>query len=135
NELAFLDIHYTIAHRGGHYQIGLPAEECRDLQHVGNLGDLGDVSSLVYVGKHRNVHFVLYFSENAQALGEPGPAITAYGCAIRLIVRGFENERQVERARDAFDHLGHKQGVLFALDDAWPCNKEQTTIANVYAFD
>ena len=71
DELALLDIHCAFAHSCGNDQVGLAAEKCRNLQHICDLRDLGDVRGFVHVGEHRNVYFIFNFLQNAQPFNQP----------------------------------------------------------------
>ena len=52
--------------RGGDEQVGLPAEERRNLQHVDDLGDLGALLRLVHVGQHRQPELLADVGEDRQ---------------------------------------------------------------------
>ena len=51
-ELALLDVDDLAGRRRRQQQIGLPAQERRDLQHVDRLRGLGALRGLVHVGQH-----------------------------------------------------------------------------------
>src|SRR5215475_12028878 len=61
DELALLDVHRTLGHARGDNEIGLPAEKCWYLQHVGDFGNLGYVLRLVNISENWDMHFVLNF--------------------------------------------------------------------------
>ena len=52
-ELTLLDVDGAAGPRGGHDQVGLPAEERRNLEDVGDLGDRSGLGRLVNVGENR----------------------------------------------------------------------------------
>src|SRR5216683_3787580 len=135
NELPLLDVHRTPAERRRHNQVGLAAEKCRNLQNVDNLSDGSHVGRLMHIGEHRNVHFVFHLFQNAQAFLDPRPAVAADRGAVRLVVRGFEDERKVEGTHHALDDLRHAQGVLFALNHTRPGNEEQVSGADANVID
>ena len=108
DELAFLDIHRPLAHGGGDDQIGLAAEESRNLQHIRDFRNLGDVRGFVHVGEHRNVDFIFDFFENAQSFDQTRSAKAAHRSPIGLIVGSFKDERNVERAGHALDNFCHE---------------------------
>ena len=132
-ELAFLDVHGAFGHRGGDYQVGLAAEERRDLQHVGYLGDFRDVLGVVHVGEDGNVDLVLDLSQDAETLGEAWSAKAPDRSAVCLIVRSLKDERHVKRPRYALDDFSHEDGVLFAFDDAGPGDQEELAGPNIDA--
>ena len=65
----------------------------------------------------------------------PGPAKTPNRSAIRFVVGGFENEGNVERARDALDDLRHAQGVLLAFDYAGASDQKEVARAHAHIID
>jgi len=105
------------------------------LQNVHNFGDFCDVLDLMNVSQHRHVNFIFHSFQNAQSFDESWPAKTAHGSAICLIVRGFEDERNIQRARYALDDFRHEERVLFAFDDAGTSNQKQVTRSDPDAFD
>src|SRR2546425_6760634 len=130
DELALLDVYRALGHSGGNDQVGLAAEECRNLQNIHNFGDFWNVLDLVNVSQNRHVNLIFHFFQNAQSCDKSWPAKTAHGSAICLVVRGFEDERNIQRARYAFDDFRHKERVLFAFDHAWAGNQKQVTRAH-----
>ena len=62
-ELTFLDVDATLGVRGSLNQIGLPAEEGRDLQHVANFGNGPALGDFVNVGEHRDAERAFDFGE------------------------------------------------------------------------
>ena len=125
HELALLDIDHALRHGRGHDQIGLAAQECRNLQDVRDFRHLGDVGGFVHVGKNRHVHFIFHFFQDAQTFHQSRAAIAANGSAIGLVVGRLEDERKIQRTRDALDHFRHEERVLLALDDARPGNQKE----------
>ena len=74
NELALLDVDGAAALAGGDQQVGLAAEERRDLQHVDRFGHARHVGGFVHVGEHRNLDRLADLAQDAQALLRgPGP--------------------------------------------------------------
>ena len=62
-------------------QVGLPAEEGRDLQHVDDLRHLGALRRLVHVGQHRQPEFRADLGEDRQR------AFQAHAALAREAVR------------------------------------------------
>jgi hypothetical protein len=57
-ELALLDVDRTAGAGGGDQEVGLAAQEGRDLQHVHGLGQQRALAGFVHVGQHRQAgHF------------------------------------------------------------------------------
>jgi len=52
DELALLDVDGPPAQSRGHHQIRLPAQECRNLQHIHDLGNFAHIRSFMHVGEH-----------------------------------------------------------------------------------
>ena len=67
-ELPFLDVDDLPGGAGRGQQIGLPAEERRDLQDVEHLGRRGDLSDVVHIGENRQPEFALDPGEDLQPL-------------------------------------------------------------------
>ena len=54
-------------------QIGLPAQERRDLQHVDGLGDARALLGLVHVGQHRHAERLRISAKIGSAASSPRP--------------------------------------------------------------
>src|SRR5579862_7649137 len=50
NELSFFDVYGAAAERGRDHEIGLPTQECRNLQHIDYFCDRGDITHFMHVG-------------------------------------------------------------------------------------
>ena len=131
NELSFFDVYGAAAERSGDHEIGLAAQECRNLQHIDYFCDLRDITHFMNVGQNRNLQFALNFFQNAQAFFNAGSTKAANRSAIGFVIAGFEDERKTERPRDAFDDLGHANGMLFALNDARAGDEKEISRADV----
>ena len=75
------------------------------------------------------------FSQNPQSLFYSRPAKAANRRAICFVVAGFEDERKAERLGDAFDNLGHANGVLFALNHARTGDQKKIARSDAYIAD
>ena len=73
-ELALLHVDHLAGARRGHQQIGLAAEEGRDLQHVDGLGHGGALLGLMHVGEHGKASALPDLGEDRQRVGKPMPA-------------------------------------------------------------
>src|SRR5579863_24157 len=130
NELALFDVDGAAAECCRDHEVGLAAQERRNLKHVDDLCDLSDIRNFVHVGEYRKLNFVFDLSENAQTLFDTRPAKAANRGAIGLVVAGFEDQRKTQSAGHALDDLRHAHDVLFALDDAGAGNKEKIARPN-----
>ena len=80
NELAFLDVHDAAGAAGLDQQIGLAAQERRDLQDVDRLGRGFGLRRLVNIGQDRETRASRTILQNPQAFLQPGPAIGRRRC-------------------------------------------------------
>ena len=77
------------------------------------------------VGQDGNLKFLLDSSKHAQAFRQARPAIGIERRSVRLVVRGLEDEGDVQLGRDCRQALGHLHCVLFTLNDAGSGNDRQ----------
>ena len=100
--------------RGGDEQVGLAAQERRDLQHVGDLGGRGGLRRLVDVGQDRHADSrALTRAEDPQALvAGPGRG-TSDRRPVRLVVRRLEDERACRR-RAAMSRIAAASSIACA---------------------
>ena len=117
-ELPLLDVDRATGAAGGDQEIGLPAEERRDLQHVQDKGSFIGLGGLVDVREERDAHFRLDRLQDAQALLQTGPTERLDRAPVGLVERGLEDVRDAAVARELREGAGHAQGVLLALDHA-----------------
>ena len=80
----------------GHEQIGLAAQEGRDLQHIDRLGDGRALLGQMHVGQHRAAIALAHLGEDRQARLEPQPARALDRGAVRLVERGLVDEADAE---------------------------------------
>src|SRR6516164_7640933 len=125
DELAFLDVDHAFAERGRDDQVGLAPEEGGDLEDVRDLRDFGDVRGFVDVGQHWHLDRVFYFFQDAQAFFQSWAAKALERSTVGFVVGRLKDKRQVQRAGDTLDDLGHADGMIFAFDDAWARDQEQ----------
>ena len=117
-ELALLDADGATAARAGLDQVGLPAEQGRDLQEVDDRGDLGHLPGLVHVGGDRQAGGVLDPGEDAQALVQAVAAEARVAGAVGLVEAGLEHHREADLRGRRLDQARHLQRVPLALDHA-----------------
>ncbi len=84
-ELALLDVHHPAGRRRGQQQIGLPAQEGRDLQHVDGLGHRCALLRLVHVGQDRQAEAVADLGEDRQRLRQPDATAALGAGPVRLV--------------------------------------------------
>src|SRR5262245_15652153 len=128
-ELTFLDVDDPSGCGRGGQQIGLSREERRNLQHVGNVSGGARLRRLVDVGEDRDVKLRLDAGEHAQPFLETRTAERAARRAIRLVVRGLEDERHLKPAGHIDEPSSQIRRVLLALDDARPGDEDERTAA------
>jgi hypothetical protein len=117
HELALLDIHRLPGSRTGDHQIGLPAEEGRNLQAIGDLGGGLGLAGLVNVRHHGHVGLGPGSRQNAQALVEAETAVGAQAGTVRLVDGRLEHHRKVVSCRDLAKPMGIRQRRPLGLDD------------------
>ena len=98
-ELALLDVDGRAGLRRGDQQIGLAAQEGRDLQHVDRLRDARALLGLVHVGQHRQAELVADLGEDRQRLRRGRCRARRRAGAVRLVERGLVDEPDADAAR------------------------------------
>ena len=124
-ELALLDVHDGAGARGGHQQVGLAAQERRNLQHVDDRGGGRGLRGLVDVGQDRHAQFGLHASEDAEAGVEPGTAERGQRRAVGLVERRLVDVGDARLASDGRDGVTQLERMRLALDDARAGNQHQ----------
>jgi hypothetical protein len=99
-------------------QIGLPAQEGRDLQAIDDLAARRAVLALVHVGEHGEAELLLHLGEHGEPFVESAAAERSAGRAVGLVVAALEHQRHAEFGADALQGLRVAQGVVAALDHA-----------------
>ena len=72
-ELALLDVDDTAGLGRGHEEIGLTAQERRDLQHVDGFGDPRALRGLMDIGEHRHAELLRISAKIGSACSSPMP--------------------------------------------------------------
>ena len=124
-ELALLDVDGLAGFRRGDQQVGLPAQERRDLQHVDGLRDAGALLDLVHVGEHRDAERVADVGKNRQRLVEAHAARALRAGAVGLVERGLVDEADLQPRRDLLERRRHFQRMRAALQRAGPRDQRQ----------
>src|SRR5207248_327010 len=84
-----------------------------------------DFVDRVNVGQYRHFDVVLDVGENAQAFVESRTAIRRVRAAVRLVVRGLEDERNLEVGADRLEFAGDVDLQLPRLDNARPRDQKE----------
>jgi len=132
-KLSLLHVHRAAGRGGGGEQIGLPRQERRDLQDVGDLGRGRRLRRLVNVGEDRHAGSLADAAEHAQPFGEPGAAERRARGAVRLVVRRLEHERDAGAAGDVAERERRVDRVRFAFDHARAGDEHQRRPADAHA--
>ena len=123
--LAFFDVDGLALRGCVHYEIRLPAQECRGLQDVDHGGDFVERGILVHVGEHRHPDRAAHLREHLEPSLDAWPAKARARGAVRLVVGGFENVGDAEPAGDFFQTAGDLLRECRALDHARSGDQEQ----------
>ena len=110
---------------GGDQQIGLPAQERRDLQYVDRWRDARALRGVVHVGEHRNFQCVADFGEDRQRRVEADAARTLGRRAVGLVEGGLVDETDADARRDLFERARHFQRMRAAFQLARPGDQRQ----------
>ena len=129
HELALLDVDDLPGGRGRDHEVGLAAQERRDLQHVGDRGRRVDLRHLVDVGEDRDAVALAHRGEDLEALLHARAPVGAEARAVGLVVARLEDEGDAELGRDRLDPRRHLVGVGGALDHAGAGDQEEPVAA------
>ena len=110
-ELSFLDVDDAAGPCRRDQQIGLPAEERRDLQHVGDFGGRRRLRRLVDVGQDGHADLLAHPPQDAEPFGQPRAAKRADRRAVGLVERGFEDVRHAAAGGNVADAPGQAERV------------------------
>ena len=119
-ELTFLDVDDAAGRGRGDEEIGLPAQERRDLQHVHHLSNARALVWLVHIAEHGHAERVSDFGKDRQSRLEPDAAVALRACAVGLVEGGFVDETNPGSPRDLLQCARHLQRMIAALERAGP---------------
>ena len=122
-ELALLDVDDAARLGSGVQKIRLPAEECRDLQDVGHLGDRLRLRRLVDIGHDGHAERLLDLLQHLEALLKTRAAEAVIRGAVCLIERSLEYVVDAETAADFLDRAPDQQAAVHALKDTGTCEQ------------
>ena len=76
--------------------------------------------------QHRNAGFFADFFQDAQTLFQPRPAKAMQRRAVGLVIRRFENVRNLQLARHRADLFCHLQRMRFTFNHAWAGDEKES---------
>ena len=118
-ELALLDVDDAAGARRGDEQIGLPREERRNLQHVGDFGRRRRVRRLVDVGQDRARRLVRApRASTRRPSSRPGPRNEPPDVRLALSYEALKMYGTPSATAMSRIAMREAEGVRFALDDA-----------------
>jgi hypothetical protein len=94
-ELPLLDVHHLAGPGRRDHQIGLPAQERRDLQHIQHLRGGMHVFDGVNIREHGHADLLADLFEDAEAFLHPEPAERRPRGPVRLVVGRLKDVRNV----------------------------------------
>ena len=127
-KLCFFDVHRASCPRRRHEQIGLTAEERRNLQHIAHFGDGRSLPRLVDVGEDAQTVLRLHLGEHFQSAFQSRTAKRADARAVGLVERCLEDDVGAERSVDAHEFLGDGVEQFGRFDDAGACDENRIHI-------
>lgn len=111
-------------------KVGLAAEECRDLDHVQDLGCFFKLGDVMDVGENRHLQFLLDGCEDFKSLIETRSAEGIEEGTVCLVIRGFENVLDAEAFADFLDFTADHQCAVISFNDAGTCDQEKLASVN-----
>ena len=130
-ELSFLDVDHLPRLRGGYQQVGLAAEECRDLQYVGVLRRYRRFFRVVDVGYGRYAEFAAHFVQQFQRFLVADAAERVQARAVCFAVRSFEDVGDLQCVGHGTGLFGHTHHHLFVFDHAGAGHHEEHPAAEM----
>ena len=106
-------------------EIGLPAQECRRLQHIDYFRHGADVVLVVDVRQQRQAELALYLGEDFQSLVHAQAAKRFARTAVCLVVGRLEDERHAEPGGDLLEPAGRFDLQFQRLHHAGPRYQEE----------
>ena len=112
--------------RGGHEEVGLPAEKRRDLDDVKDLGGPFDLACLVDIGQHRNGRSC-FTPAGPEPFSSPGPRKERSEVRFALSNDALKM-KGTPRSATAFDPPGETERPFRGFDDAGPGDQGRTPL-------
>ncbi len=115
--LSLFHVHRAPSGASGDEKVGLSAEECRDLQHVGDLRGSRTLLGEVHVGENRKSRRLTNTVERGKAFVQSRtPRGSGIG-AVGLVEARLEDDSTRDTLRHAREMLGDAQVERVVLDD------------------
>ena len=118
HELAFLDVERLARLGGSYHQIGLSAQESRNLQHVRHLRDTDGLIRIMYVREDRDAEILFDPFQNPQTIFQARSRVRIDFETICLAVRTLEYEGYSLTRGDLLYVLAGFQNKLLRFDHA-----------------
>src|ERR1043165_6286 len=134
-ELSLLDVDGAARLAGGDYEVGLTAEEGRDLQNVRDARGLFDLRNVVNVCEHGQARLLFDRAQSFESFAHAWAAVGGVRRAVGLVVGSLEDVVESRVARPLPALARNQQRVLARLDDARAGDDRQTTVAERRAAD
>src|SRR6266550_86629 len=110
---------------GGEEQIGLAAQERRDLQHVGHLSRGRHLAHLVDVGEDGKAGLRANGGERRESALQTRTARALQARAVRLVVGGFVDDVYAKLGAELGERFTDPQVQVVRFDDAGPRDQER----------
>lgn len=124
-ELTFFDIHRPAGGTGCGDEIGLAAQEGRNLEHIEKLACDFDFAGGMDVGCHRHSQIGTDFCEQLASVMDPQTSEGMGRRAIGFVVGSLENEADAFAIADGFEFPGHPAREGRALNDTGAKDEEE----------
>mmetsp|Transcript_28567 Transcript_28567/g.80538 ORF Transcript_28567/g.80538 Transcript_28567/m.80538 type:complete len:322 (-) Transcript_28567:62-1027(-) len=124
--LTLLDVDDLASLGSSNNQVGLTAQEGRDLDDISNLADLLSLPRLMDVGHYRDTVGVLHLLQDTQALLHARATEAGSTGAIGLVEGALEDVGDSKLVANRLDVAAHLQAVLLRLDDVGASHEEKT---------
>ena len=100
---------------GRDQQVGLAAQERRNLQHVDDLGHGRALARFMHVGQHGQAGPLADFGKDGQGGFEPHATLAARAGPVGLVEGGLEDDADAKRGRYFLEGKCHFERVVAAL--------------------
>ena len=133
-ELPLLDIHHAARLSSGHQQVGLPAQEGGNLQHIDILGCHARLVGRVYIGHHRYLVGLAHPAQNRQSLlvADTGKGVESR--AVGLAIRPLEYIGYLQRIGYLHNLFGNLHSHGLALDYTGAGQQEEVAAVGMFQF-
>ena len=125
DELPLLHIHRLPRGSCGEEEIGLTAEERRNLDQVTDCTDRSPLIGEMHVGGHREPRGGPHLVEDREPFVETGAAERPGAGAVGLVERRFEDAADRQACGDRGEGLRDLEAQALALHDAWPRDHQE----------